>query len=143
MFVYALACFTEGLIAGVAAVSGLQLNFEDCAPSHPISVLIAHSTTNDVIPYEGSSDVASVDETVLFWTRVNQTETVAEERNHDLQDSTIWLYTYSEGANGAEVLHYKVENGEHEWFDHNLAGQSFKSLLWNFLSPKTLSGRED
>ena len=143
MFVYALACFTEGLIAGVAAVSGLQLNFEDCAPSHPISVLIAHSTTNDVIPYEGSSDVASVDETVLFWTSVNQTETVAEERNHDLQDNTIWLYTYSEGANGAEVLHYKVENGEHEWFDHNLAGQSFKSLLWDFLSPKTLSGRED
>jgi len=143
MFVYALACFTEGLIAGVAAVSGLQLNFEDCAPSHPMSVLIAHSTTNDVIPYGGSSDVASVDETVLFWTSVNQTATVAEESNHDLGDKTVWLYTYSEGTNGAQVLHYKVENGKHEWFDHNLAGQSFKSFVWDFLSLQTLSGRED
>ena len=143
MFVYALACFTENLIAGVAAVSGLQLNLADCAPSHPMNVLIAHSTTDDVIPYGGSSDVASVDETILFWTNENQTVTVAEERNHNLGDETVWLYTYSEGTNGAEVLHYKVENGKHEWFDHNLGGQSFTSLLWDFLSPKTLGGRKD
>lgn len=143
MFVYALACFTEGLIAGVAAVSGLQLNFEDCAPSNPMSVLIAHSTTNDIIPYEGSSDVASVDETILFWTSANQTVTVGQESSHNLGDETVWLYTYSEGNNGSQVLHYKVENGKHEWFDHNLAGQSFTSLLWDFLSPQTLVGRED
>ena len=134
MFVYALACFTEGLIAGVAAVSGLQLNFDDCAPSHPMSVLIAHSTTNDVIPYGGSSDVASVDETVLFWTKVNQTTTVAEEINHNQGDETVWLYTYSDGANGAQVLHYKVENGEHEWFKHKLSNQSFNMVIWSFLS---------
>ena len=73
MFSYALGCFTEGLIAGVAAVSGLQLNLVNCSPSHPISVLIAHSTTDDVIPYTGSSDVASVDETVSFWRTANQT----------------------------------------------------------------------
>ncbi len=143
MFAYALACFTEGLIAGVAAVSGLQLNFEDCAPSHPMSVLIAHSTTNDVIPYGGSSDVASVNETVLFWTSVNQTATVAEESNLDLGDETVWLYNYPNGTNGAQVLHYKVENGKHEWFEHNLAGQSFTSFIWDFLSPQTLNGRED
>lgn len=143
MFAYALACFTEGLIAGVAAVSGLQLNLEDCAPSHPISVLIAHSTTDDVIPYAGSSDVASVDQTVSFWRTVNQSSTEAEESNHNLGDETVWLYTYREGTNGAQVLHYKVENGKHEWFDHNLAGESFTSLVWDFLSPQTLSGRKD
>ena len=143
MFVYALGCFTENLIAGVAAVSGVQLNLADCAPSHPMNVLIAHSTTDDVIPYYGSSDVASVEETILFWTTANQTATVAEEINHDFGDETVWLYTYSEGTNGAEVLHYKVENGKHEWFDHNLAGQSFSSFMWDFLSPQNLSGRED
>lgn len=143
MFSYALACFTEGLIAGVAAVSGLQLNLEDCAPSHAISVLIAHSTTDDVISYAGSSEIASVDETVLFWTSVNQTATVAEESSHNFGDETVWLYTYSEGINGAQVLHYKVENGKHEWFTHDLAGQSFKSVLWDFLSPQKISGRED
>ena len=143
MFAYALACFTEGLIAGVAAVSGLQLNLEDCAPSHPISVLIAHSTTDDVIPYAGSSDVASVGETVSFWRTVNQTSTEAEESNHNLGDETVWLYTYREGTNGAQVLHYKVENGKHEWFDHIIEEQSFASLMWDFLSPQTLSGRED
>ena len=143
MFVYALACFAENLIAGVAAVSGLQLNLEDCAPSHPVSVLIAHSTTDEVIPYAGSSDVASVDETVLFWTSVNQTATVAQESKHNFGKETVWLYTYSEGTNGAQVLHYKVENGKHEWFTHDLAGQSFTSVLWGFLSPQKISNHED
>ena len=143
MFSYALACFTEGLIAGVAAVSGLQLNLEDCAPSHPINVLIAHSTTDDVIPYAGSSDVASVDETVSFWRTANQTSSEAKESRHNLGNEMVWIYTYSGGTNSSEVLHYKVENGMHMWFDHTIEGQSFVSLMWDFLSPQTLSGRED
>ena len=143
MFSYALACFTEGLIAGVAAVSGVQLNIEDCMPSKAMNVLIAHGTSDDVLPYYGSLDLYSVDEIVSFWTSVNQTSAVAEESSHNLGDETVWLYTYSEGTNGAEVLHYKVENGKHEWFNHNLAGQSFPSLVWDFLSPQTLSGRKD
>ena len=143
MFSYALACFTEGLIAGVAAVSGLQLNLEDCSPSHPISVLIAHSTTDNVIPYAGSSDVASVDETVSFWRTANQTSSEAKESRHNLGDETVWIYTYTGGTNGSEVLHYKVENGMHMWFDHIIEEQSFASLMWDFLSPQTLSRRED
>ena len=143
MFSYALGCFTEGLIAGVAAVSGLQLNLEDCSPSHPISVLIAHSTTDDVIPYTGSSDVASVDETVSFWRTANQTSSEAKESRHNLGDETVWIYTYSGGTNSSEVLHYKVENGMHMWFDHIIEEQSFVSLMWDFLSPQTLGGRED
>ena len=143
MFSYALACFTEGLIAGVAAVSGLQLNLEDCSPSHPISVLIAHSTTDNVIPYAGSSDVASVDETVSFWRTANQTSSEAKESRHNLGDETVWIYTYTGGTNGSEVLHYKVDNGMHMWFDHIIEEQSFASLMWDFLSPQTLSGRED
>lgn len=143
MFSYALGCFTEGLIAGVAAVSGLQLNLEDCSPSHPISVLIAHSTTDDVIPYTGSSGVASVDETVSFWRTANQTSSEAKESRHNLGDETVWIYTYTGGTNGSEVLHYKVDNGMHMWFDHIIEEQSFASLMWDFLSPQTLSGRED
>jgi polyhydroxybutyrate depolymerase len=143
MFSYALGCFTEGLIAGVAAVSGLQLNLEDCSPSHPISVLIAHSTTDDVIPYTGSSDVASVDETVSFWRTANQTSSEAKESRHNLGDETVWIYTYTGGTNGSEVLHYKVDNGMHMWFDHIIEEQSFAPLMWDFLSPQTLSGRED
>ena len=143
MFSYALGCFTEGLIAGVAAVSGLQLNLEDCSPSHPISVLIAHSTTDDVIPYTGSSDVASVDETVSFWRTANQTSSEAKESRHNLGDETVWIYTYTGGTNGSEVLHYKVDNGMHMWFDHIIEEQSFASLMWDFLSPQSLSGRED
>jgi len=142
MFSYALACFTEGLIAGVAAVSGLQLNLEDCAPSHPMSVLIAHSTTDDVIPYAGSSDVASIDETVSFWTTANQTANDPKESRHNLGDETVWIYTYSGGTNNSEVLHYKVDNGVHMWFDHIIEGRPFASLIWDFLSPQTLSGRE-
>ena len=143
MFSYALACFTENLIAGVAAVSGLQLNLADCAPSNPMNVLIAHSTTDDVIPYAGSSDVASVDQIVSFWKTANQTSSEVKESSYNLGDEMVWIYTYSGGTNSAEVLHYKVENGMHMWFDHIIEEQSFASLIWDFLSPQTLIGRED
>jgi polyhydroxybutyrate depolymerase len=142
MFSYALACFCNEPIAGVAAVSAAQLNLVDCAPS-PINVFIAHGTDDDLLPYYGSSDIPSIDEVVSFWTSVNQTATVAQESSHNFGDETVWLYTYSEGINGAQVLHYKVENGKHEWFTHDLAGQSFTSVLWDFLSDQKISGRED
>jgi poly(3-hydroxybutyrate) depolymerase len=128
-----LACFSNEPIAGIAAVSAAQLNLVDCAPS-PTNIFVAHGTDDDLLPYYGSSDIASIDEVVSFWTNVNQTTTVAEEINHDLGDETVWLYTYSEGANGAQVLHYKVENGEHEWFKHKLSNQSFNMVIWSFLS---------
>jgi len=143
MFVYALACFTENLIAGVAAVSGLQLNLADCAPSHPMNVLIAHSTTDEAIPYVGSSDIASVDQIVSFWRAANQTSNEAKESSYNLGDETVWIYTYSGGTNNAEVLHYKVDNGMHMWFNHKIEGQSFSSLLWDFLSSQTLIVRSD
>jgi polyhydroxybutyrate depolymerase len=142
MFSYALACFSNEPIAGIAAVSAAQLNLVDCAPS-PINVFIAHGTDDDLLPYYGSSDIPSIDEVVSFWTSVNQTATVAQESSHNFGDETVWLYTYSEGINGAQVLHYKVENGKHEWFTHDLAGQSFTSVLWDFLSDQKISGRED
>ena len=107
-----------------------------------MSVLIAHSTTDDVIPYAGSSDVASIDETVSFWTTANQTANDPKESRHNLGDETVWIYTYSGGTNNSEVLHYKVDNGMHMWFDHIIEGRPFASLIWDFLSPQTLSGRE-
>jgi poly(3-hydroxybutyrate) depolymerase len=108
-----------------------------------MSVLIAHSTTDYVIPYTGSSEIASVDETVSFWRTANQTSSEAKESRHNLWNETVWIYTYSSGTNSSEVLHYKVENGMHMWFDHIIEGQSFASLMWDFLSPQTLIGRED
>ena len=124
MFVYALACFSNESIAGVAAVSAAQLNLIDCAPS-PTNVFIAHGTADDILPYYGSSDIASIEETIF----------VLEQRKSNLYCCTgkqlcFWkrnslsLY-YSEGINNTEVMHYKVENGKHGWFDHEIEGQSF------------------
>ena len=78
MFSYALACFSNETIAGFAAVSAAQLNLVDCAPS-PINAFIAHGTANDILPYYGSSDIASIDEVISFWNSVNQTSTIAQE----------------------------------------------------------------
>jgi len=142
MFSYALACFCNEPIAGVAAVSAAQLNLVDCAPS-PINVFIAHGTDDDLLPYYGSSDIASIDEVVSFWTSVNQTSTVAQEISYAFDKETVYQYTYSGGINSSQVMLYKVENGNHGWFTHDLAGQSFTSVLWGFLSPQKISTHED
>jgi len=133
MFSYALACFSNEPIAGVAAVSAAQLNLVDCAPS-PTNAFIAHGTADDVLPYNGSSEIASIDEVVSFWTSLNQTSTVAQESSYAFGKETVYLYTYTEGINNTQVMHYKVENGGHGWFDHEIEGQSFISLLWAFLN---------
>ena len=142
MFSYALACFCNEPIAGVAAVSAAQLNLVDCAPS-PINVFIAHGTDDDLLPYYGSSDIVSIDEVVSFWTSVNQTSTVAQESSYAFDKETVYQYTYSGGINSSQVMLYKVENGNHGWFTHDLAGQSFTSVLWGFLSPQKISTHED
>jgi polyhydroxybutyrate depolymerase len=133
MFGYALACFSNEPIAGVAAVSATQLNLVDCAPS-PTNAFIAHGTADDVLPYNGSSDIASIDEVVSFWTSLNQTSTVAQENSYAFGKETVYLHTYTEGINNTQVMHYKVENGDHGWFNHEIEGQSFTSLLWGFLT---------
>ena len=133
MFSYALACFSNEPIAGVAAVSAAQLNLVDCAPS-PMNVFIAHGTADDILPYYGSSDIASIDEVVSFWTNVNHTSNVAQESSYALAKEKVYQYIYSEGINNSQVMHYKVENGSHGWFDHEIEGQSFTSLLWTFLT---------
>ena len=133
MFSYALACFSNEPIAGVAAVSAAQLNIVDCAPS-PVNVFIAHGTDDDLLPYYGSSDIASIDEVVSFWTSVNQTSTVAQESSYAFEKETVYQYTYSGGINNSQVMLYMVENGSHGWFDHEIRGQSFTSLLWAFLT---------
>ncbi|MFL2595498.1 MAG: alpha/beta hydrolase family esterase [Flavobacteriaceae bacterium] len=133
MFGYALACFSNEPIAGVAAISAAQLNLVDCEPS-PTNAFIAHGTADDVLPYYGSSDIASIDEVVSFWNNVNQTSTVAQESSYAFGKETVYHYTYSEGINNTQVMHYKVENGSHGWFDHEIEGQSFTSLLWAFLT---------
>ena len=133
MFSYALACFSNEPIAGVAAVSAAQLNLVDCAPS-PVNVFIAHGTDDDLLPYYGSSDIPSIDELVSFWTNVNQTSTVAQESSYAFEKETVYQYTYSGGINNSQVMLYMVENGSHGWFDHEIRGQSFTYLLWAFLT---------
>ena len=119
MFSYALACFCNESIAGVAAVSAAQLNLVDCAPS-PINVFIAHGTDDDLLSYYGSSDIPSIEEVVSFWTSVNQTSNVAQESSYAFDKETVYQYTYSGGINDSQVMLYKVENGNHGWFDHEI-----------------------
>ena len=87
--------------------------------------------------------IASIDEVVSFWTSVNQTSTVAQESSYAFDKETVYQYTYSEGINNSQVMLYKVENGNHGWFDHEIRGQSFTYLIWDFLSTQNFSGSKD
>ena len=37
---------------------------------------------DDILPYYGSSDIASIDEVISFWNSVNQTSTIAQESSY-------------------------------------------------------------
>ena len=75
----------------------------------------------------------------LFWTSVNQTSTVAQESSYAFDKETVYQYTYS-GESITLAMLYKVENGNHGWFDHEIRGQSFTYLIWDFLSTQILVG---
>jgi len=139
MMAYGLANHKSNLIAAVASVSGSML---DCIGevNHPMPVINLHGTLDDVIPYDGNSEYASVNSTVNHWLNFNNissTPGVSSEVNGAI---TIEKYLYGQGDNGVSVEVYKYVGGNHVWFNTTFEGKNASELVWDFVSKYDING---
>ena len=139
MMAYGLANYKSDLIAAVASVSGAML---DCigSKSHPMPVLHLHGTSDGVIPYNGSSDWSSVENTLDYWINFNNTITSPTVSNDNSEGMSIEHYIYDQGDSSVSVEHYKFIGGDHVWFTSTFQGQNTPELIWNFMSRYDING---
>lgn len=135
MMAYGLANYKSDLIAAIGSVSGAML---DCIgpTSHPMPVIHLHGTSDDVLPYSGSSEWNSTQSTLDHWINFNNTvlsPSVISENN-------IEHYVYDQGDNSVSVEHYKYIGGDHVWFKSSFQGQNASELVWSFVSRYDING---
>lgn len=117
-----IACEMGDKVAAVADViaTSLRAVFQSCNP-HPVPFALIASTTDDTNPYAGSAGdeltrFASAPDTAFFFAGHNgcatRTETPLPHGARNL-DSTIALIRFSDCAEGAEVLFYRVDGSGH------------------------------
>ena len=135
MMAYGLANYKSDLIAAVASVSGVML---DCTgpKSHPMPVVHLHGTSDDIFPYNGSSDYNSVQSTLDHWINFNNTVLTPTVTS----DNNIEHYVYNQGDRSVSVEHYKFIGGDHIWFSATYHDQSTSDLVWNFVSRYDING---
>jgi len=139
MFSYGLACYKSNLIAAIGSISGTMLD-TDCTPSHPIPLINIHGTSDDVLPYNGSSDFNSVETAINFWNTFNNTNATPIFNSVNDNGTTIEHYEYNQGDNNVSVEHYKIVEGGHVWFNINYQGANTSELVWNFVSKYDING---
>ena len=140
MMAYGLANYKSDLIAAVASVSGGML---DCTgpSSHPMPVVHLHGTSDYVLPYNGSSDLTSVQSTLDYWINFNNTTTNPTVTIYNSGGMTIEHYVYDQGDSLVSVEHYKYIGGDHVWFSSTFQGQNASELVWNFVSGYDINGK--
>lgn len=135
-FSYALACYLSDNIAAIGSVSGTALDVgSTCTPSHPTAMINLHGTSDGVVPYNGG-DAPGIQSVLDFWTGYNNTNTTAVITT----EGNIEHQLYTDGDNGVAVSHYKINGGDHVWFDINFQGASSEELIWNFVSDYDVNG---
>ena len=92
-----LACEVSDVFAAVAPVAG-TLNFPECQPEPPISVIEFHGTDDNHLPYEGGVgseslvgvDFVSVQESMQFWLMANGCNTQPQTESFDDIEHDVW-----------------------------------------------------
>ena len=150
---FQLACDLSAKIAAVGSVTGSMTpsTLGNCNASHPMPIIQIHGTTDPTVPYNGSAGwTASVTNVLNHWATFNNCSSVPTVVNvpntNALDGSTVEKYTYENGDNCSEVVHFKVTNGQHTWPGSiiNLAGTNYdinaSVEIWNFLSKYDIFG---
>jgi polyhydroxybutyrate depolymerase len=88
-----------------------------CIPGHDVPLLHFHGTEDEVVPYQGSFGVNSVDATMERWKFLNQTDSFMDSylTDTDSSDSSnVYLIVYLKGSQELVRL-YRIINGGHTW----------------------------
>lgn len=150
---YTLACSLSNRIAAIASVTGsMNANQSlNCTPQHPTPVMEIHGTSDATVPYNGSTGIESIPNTLNYWVSYNNCNATPIFTNvPDVNTSdgcTSEHYVYQNGTNGVEVEHYKIINGGHTWpnapvvigttnYDFNASEK-----IWQFFAQYDINGR--
>jgi len=138
-FSYALACFLSDKIAAIGSVSGTMLSesFEQCNAQHPTAMINLHGTSDGVVPYNGGVGLTPIQDVVDFWVNFNASidNPVVNTVNN------IEQHIYNNDDGGVAIEHYKINGGEHVWFDINFNGKNTNQLIWDYVSQYDVNGR--
>ena len=150
---FRLACELSSKIAAVGSVTGSMTpsTLGNCNASHPMPIIQIHGTTDATVPYNGSTGwTASITNVLNHWATFNNCSPIPTIVNvpntNALDGSTVEKYTYENGDNCSEVVHFKVTNGQHTWPGSifNFAGTNYdinaSVEIWNFLSKYDIFG---
>lgn len=104
-------------------------------PENPVSVIIFHGTKDPLVPYDGSTNFISVNESVSFWVEHNNCDTTPQ--INISESGNIITRTYTNGSNNTEVVLYTIVDGGHEWFGSEYFPPSeitATDLIWDFFT---------
>lgn len=150
---FRLACELSDRIAGIASVTGsiLPATLNNCNALHSTPIMQIHGTSDATVPYNGGAGwTEPITSLVDYWANFNNCDlTPLIENVPDINTSdgtTVEKYSYLNGDNCTEVIHYKVANGSHTW-----PGTFFTSAgtnhdinasleIWKFLSQYDMNG---
>lgn len=145
---FKLACELSDRIAAIASVTGSmtpQIS-NACNPSHPTPILQLHGTADPTVPYNGSPTwTLAIDDVIDYWVGFNNCNTtpiITAIDDTDPSDGTnVDHFVYAGGDNGVTTEHFKVYNGEHDWFGvwGNMDINS-SIEIWKFFSKYDING---
>ncbi len=150
---FKLACELSDYIAAIGSVTGSMTlgSPSNCSATHPVPVMQIHGTSDGTVDYNGTIFSEPVPAAVDFWTNFNNcTTTPVIENVPDIDPSdgtTVEKFTYSNGDNCSEVIHFKVANGGHTWpgtaFSTAGTNQDMDASLevWKFVSQYDINGK--
>jgi len=137
---YELACELADKIAAFGSVTGNFLLNEDqvCYTSRNIPIIDFHGTADSFVPYdvnfEGdfSPDGSMLfDENLAYWMDFNDLTEITIDTLPDIDPTDgTWVEKYTVIGEGttAQFIHYKVNDGGHQWFGSTV-GDAYISYL--------------
>ena len=132
MMAYRLACQLSDRIAAVASVSG-TMEFGDCRPTRPVSVLEIHGTDDSSVEY-GGGRYPSVDSVIQQWVTLDGCPGQPAPTVSGITRTSLWKAC----REGTVVRLDTVQGGHHQWFGSDfdpVAGEpDANAVIWDFFS---------
>jgi polyhydroxybutyrate depolymerase len=139
-----MACDMARRVASVAIISGaLYTEPGECRPARPVPVLVIHGTNDEVVPYGGRRPTVEWPLPMLplpAW--------LAEWATRDgcpgdpavfLDTPEVSAFRWSGCRDGAEVVHYRINGGNHQ-APRTIAGRPIADVLWDFVAAHPIPG---
>lgn len=138
-FSYFLAGHKSNLVAAVGSVSGTMLDGNP-DPDNPVPTINLHGTSDSIVPYNGGTAYTAIPTVLSYWANKNGANATPVITNLTSGSTSIEKSVYSDSSGTDWVEHYKINGGQHVWFDLDLSGSGTNDLIWSFFSKHGLNG---